>query len=172
MTSTTTGTETVHRCLGCGRRITSAESIAAGRGSGCRAKVRRAARTADLSAWTEAQVTEARQAIEDGAVVPTNREGVYHVVGVDGSEVHLVHPAGCNCTSGLKNRPPRPCWHRCAVAMIEASAAPAPAALVPAPRAALPAVPAPAREAAPTSGVWALLEAVGATGDVGFIPAF
>ena len=43
------------------------------------------------------------------------------VVSTDGSEVHLVHPHGCNCTSGLKTSQPRPCWHRCAVAIVLAS---------------------------------------------------
>jgi hypothetical protein len=135
MTSTD-GTQREARCLrpGCGRKLTSAESIARGYGSGCWRKVRQAAAAADLSAWTPGQAEEARQAIGDGAVVPSTRAGVCHVVSVDGSEVHLTHRDACNCTSGLKNRPPRPCWHRCAVAMVLASApvpeAPRPAATV------------------------------------------
>jgi hypothetical protein len=149
------------RCLGCRRPIRSAESIATGYGAGCRAKIRAAAKTADLSAWTDSQVEEARQAIEDGAVVPSTRPGVFHVVSVDGTEVHRVHRGGCNCTSGLKTHQPRPCWHRCAVAMVMAVAA---APVIPArPMLALPAVPAPAVD------VWAALEAAGA---LDLIPAF
>jgi len=109
------------RCLRCGRKLAAPESVARRLGSGCAAKVAAAAKAADLSAWTASQAEDARQAIEDGAVVPSNREGVFHVVSTDGSEVHLVHPHGCNCTSGLKTSQPRPCWHRCAVAIVLAS---------------------------------------------------
>jgi hypothetical protein len=108
MTATGTTAET-RRCLGCRRPIRSAEALATGYGAGCRAKIRRAAKQADLSAWTPSQVEDARQAIEDGAVVPTNREGVFNVVSIDGTEIHLVHRDGCNCTSGLKTHQPRPC---------------------------------------------------------------
>jgi hypothetical protein len=152
------------KCLGgCGRTLRSAEAVARGYGSRCWAKVRKAARTADLSAWTPSQVEEAEQAIEDGAVVPSTREGVFHVVSVDGSEVHRTAEHGCNCTSGLKTRQPRPCWHRCAVAIVLATSAPAPRpVLAPAPIA----VPAPA--AAPDD-VWTALEAAGA---LDLVPAF
>jgi hypothetical protein len=138
-----TSTET-RKCLGgCGRTLRSAKAVARGYGSGCWAKVRAAAKTADLSAWTSSQIAEAEQAIEDGAVVPSNRAGVFHVVSSDGTEVHLVHRHGCNCVAGLKTLPPRPCWHRCAVAIVMATSAPAPRpALAPAPVTAL--APAPA----------------------------
>jgi hypothetical protein len=121
---TTTTDQHEARCLGCRRPIRSAEALATGYGAGCRAKLRKAAKTADLSAWTPTQVEDARQAIEDGAVVPSNRDGVFHVVSSDGTEVHLTHPHGCNCTSGLRTLPPRPCFHRCAVAIVLASQAP------------------------------------------------
>jgi len=121
----TASTETAAeaRCLrpGCGRKLTDPKSVALGMGPRCAAKVRAAGEAADLSAWTPAQVEDARQAIEDGAVVPSTREGVFHVVSADGSEVHLVHRDGCNCTAGLKTHHPRPCWHRCAVAIVTAS---------------------------------------------------
>jgi hypothetical protein len=157
-----TSTETA-RCLGCRRPIRSAESIATGYGAGCRAKLRKAAKQADLSAWTESQIADARQAIEDGAVVPSTRENVFHVVSKDGAEVHLTHRNGCNCESGLKTRQPRPCFHRCAVAIVLAAQAPAPA---PAPVLALTAPPAPV--AAPAD-VWAELDRLGAT-DGAFAP--
>jgi hypothetical protein len=123
----TQDTARVHRCLrpGCSGMLTSPESIARGYSKACAAKVRAAAKTADLSAWTPSQVEEARQAIDDGAVVLSTRKGVFHVVSVDGTEIHLVHRHGCNCTSGLKTHQPRPCWHRCAVAIMTALEAPA-----------------------------------------------
>jgi hypothetical protein len=141
MISTETAPEP-RRCLGCRHVIRSAEALATGYGAGCRAKMRKAAKTADLSAWTPSQVEDALQAIEDGAVVPSTREGVYHVVSSDGTEVHLVHRDGCGCTNGLLTRPSRACYHRCAVAIVTAASDPRPAAPVRAPIA-LPAAPAP-----------------------------
>ena len=54
---------------------------------------------------------------------PSNRDGVFHVVSTDGSDVHLTARHGCNCTNGLQNKPPRPCVHRCAVAIVTAALA-------------------------------------------------
>jgi hypothetical protein len=129
MTGTDSTSETEHRCLrpGCGRKLTSAESIARGFGPVCFRKVRSAQAEADLSAWTASQLDDAREALEDGAVVPSTRADVFHVVSKDGSEVHLTHPCGCNCTAGLKTGHPRPCWHRAAVAIVLGSLAPVPA---------------------------------------------
>jgi len=150
---TSTDTAQTRKCLGgCGYTLRSAKAIARGYGSRCWAKVRKAAQQADLSAWTPSQVEEARQAIEDGAVVPSGRPGVFHVVSVDGTEVHLTHRNGCNCTAGLKTHQPRPCWHRCAVAIVLASQAPAKPA-VPATAPAL----APAPSTAPAD-IWAELD--------------
>ena len=152
---TRTGTET-RKCLGgCGRTLRSAKAVARGYGSRCWAKIREAAKQADLSAWTPQQVEDARQAIEDGAVVPSTCPDVFHVVSTDGTEVHRAAPPGCNCTNGLLTRPSRPCWHRCSVAIVLAASAPAAQVAHPVPVA----LPAPA--AAPAD-VWAELEALGA----------
>ena len=124
MNTPAAATET-RNCLGCGRTLRSAAAVARGYGSGCWAKIRKAQSAADLSAWTPSQVEDARQAIEDGAVVPSTREGVFHVVSLDGTEVHRTHRDGCNCTNDLKTHQPRPCWHRCSVAIVLASQAPA-----------------------------------------------
>jgi hypothetical protein len=119
MAASETPAET-RNCLRCGRKIKAGLY-----GAKCAAKIREAERAADLSAWTPSQVAEAEQAIEDGAIVPSTREGVFHVVSSDGTEVHRTAAPGCNCVNGLKTRPPRPCWHRCAVAIVMAAAAPA-----------------------------------------------
>jgi hypothetical protein len=156
-------TET-RNCLRCGRKLRSAEAVARGYGAGCWARVRSAERTADLSAWTESQIEDARQAIEDGAVVPSTRPGVFHVVSVDGTEVHRTHRNGCNCTNGLKTQQPRPCFHRCAVVIVLASQAPAVPVRAPLALLSVP-VPAPA----PAGDVWAALAAVGA---LDLVPAF
>jgi hypothetical protein len=165
MTSSEPTTET-RKCLGgCGRTLHSPATVARGYGSRCWAKIRKAAKQADLSAWTPAQIEDARQAIEDAAVIPSNREGVFHVVSSDGSEVHLVHRDGCNCTAGLKTHQPRPCWHRCAIAIVLATSAPA-TQTPPVPVA----IPLPAPAAAPAADdIWAALEAAGA---LDLVPAF
>lgn len=161
MSTSNTETET-RQCLGCGRTLRSAAAVARGYGSGCWAKVRKAGRTVDLSAWTVSQVEDARQAVEDGAVVPSTRSGVFQVVSSDGSEVYRTHADGCTCPNGLKPRPGRPCWHRAAVVIVLGVPAPAVPARAPL---ALPPAPAPV----PADDVWAALEAVGA---LDLIPAF
>ena len=164
MASTMTGTKTEHRCLrpGCNGKLTSPESIARGYSKACAAKIRAAAKAADLSAWTPSQLEDAHQAVEDGAVVPSTRSGVFQVVSSDGSEVYRTHADGCTCPNGLKPRPGRPCWHRAAVVIVLGVPAPAVPARAPL---ALPPAPVPV----PADDVWAALEAVGA---LDLIPAF
>jgi hypothetical protein len=90
MTSETSASaEVVHRCLrpGCGRKLTSPESIARGMGPTCARKMRRAVESADLSAWTSRQLEQARELIEDGALVPAEEDGVFLAVSTDGTAV-------------------------------------------------------------------------------------
>ena len=158
MISSDTGPEP-RTCLACGWTLRSAKAVARGYGSACWAKIRKAEAATDLSAWTASQLEDAHQAIEDGAVVPSTRVGVFHVVSSDGSEVYRTHRDGCTCPNGLQIHQPRPCWHRCAVAIV----APVPA--TPArPVLALPAAP-----VADVPDVWAALEAAGA---LDLVPAF
>ena len=143
------------RCLApnCGRKLTSPESIARGMGPRCWAKSCAAVKTADLTPWTPSQIEDAEQAIEDGAVVPSTRPGVFQIVSRDGERVRRTHANGCNCEAGLKTNQPRPCWHRCAVAIMLGAEAPAAeiARLAPAP------------VALPSSDrIWAELGALGA----------
>jgi Family of unknown function (DUF6011) len=111
---TTTTTESP-RCLRCGRRLRSAKSISTGYGAGCRARIRAAAKLADLAAWTQRQLEDARELIEDGGVVPTSRPGVFRTVSSDGEEFHLTHAQACNCPAGLRSLR---CYHRAAVALV------------------------------------------------------
>jgi hypothetical protein len=96
-------------CQGCGRKIWSAASIAAGRGSGCRAKLRKATQTADLTVFHGWQVEKARDAIELGAIVALSREGIYAAVSGDGVTVYVVDAIERSCT--CKSRVP--CYHLC-----------------------------------------------------------
>jgi hypothetical protein len=102
-------------CLRCGRRLYSAASRAAGFGSGCRAKIRAAAKVADLAAWTGRQLEQARELIEDAGIVPTGRPGVYRTVSTDGSAVYLTTAKWCGCPASKE------CYHRAAVAVMQAT---------------------------------------------------
>lgn len=114
MTSTETPAEQA-RCMRCGRRLFSAKSVAAGYGTGCRARIRAAAKLAALAAWTVQQLEQARELIEDGGVVPTSRPGVFRTVSSDGEEFHLTAAEACNCPAGLKSKL---CYHRAGVVMM------------------------------------------------------
>lgn len=121
---TSTGTEVLHRCLrpGCGRKLTSPESIARGAGRACARKMRLAAESADLSGWTTKQAEQARELIEDGGLVPAGPEGVFFAVSTDGSEVYRCTAEWCECPAGQKGTH---CYHTCAATIALASVAPA-----------------------------------------------
>lgn len=112
MTTTSTGE---HRCMRCGRRLRTAKSIAAGYGAGCRARIRAAAKLADLAAWTGRQLEQARELIEDGGIVPTARPGVFRTVSTDGSTVYLTSARWCGCPARAE------CYHRAGVLMVLAA---------------------------------------------------
>lgn len=113
------------RCLRCGRRLRSTASITAGYGTGCQAKIRAAAKHADLSAWTPAQAEDARELIEDGGVVPTAKPGVFRTVASKGDAVYLTSRTWCGCPAKKQ------CYHRAAVEIVLATHAPAAPARVP-----------------------------------------
>ncbi len=125
-----TGTGVVHRCLrpGCGRKLTSEASIARGYGRRCAAKIRAARESADLSAWTPKQVEQARELIEDAALVPAGRDGVFLAVSTDGTEVYRCAAGFCECPAGQKEKH---CYHVCAVTITLAASAPAAPAMPP-----------------------------------------
>jgi hypothetical protein len=58
------------RCHDCGRKLTTAASVARGRGPVCHARVRKAAETVDLAAFHGWQVDKARELIEQQAIIP------------------------------------------------------------------------------------------------------
>lgn len=102
-------------CLRCGRRLTATASQARGYGRGCAAKVRHAA--ADLAGFKPAQITAARELIEDGAIVPL-RGSVFRAVSSDGSALYLTHPTNCSCPAGLRSAP---CFHTAAARLLLAA---------------------------------------------------
>lgn len=102
------------RCSDCGHRIWSARSVAEGRGAGCRAKVRRAAKQADAKPES---LAKAQELIADGGIVRI-RATVFLAVSSDGSRVHRTAPQGCTCPAGLKNIH---CYHVTAVNLLLAA---------------------------------------------------
>jgi hypothetical protein len=122
--ATATSTEPA-RCLRCRRPIRSAEALATGYGAGCRAKIRRAAKSAGLSAWTDRQAEDARELIDDGGVVPTAKPGVFRTVSTRGDAVYLTSASWCACPAKKE------CYHRAAVEIVLASHAPVTLARVP-----------------------------------------
>lgn len=113
MASTTTHTH----CLRCGRALTSPRSTAAGYGPTCAAKLRAAARVADLADYKPAQLASARELIEDGAIIRI-RPTVFRAVSSDGTETYLAHPTNCTCPGGIKGRR---CYHTAAARMLLAA---------------------------------------------------
>jgi hypothetical protein len=97
-------------CKGCGRALTSAASIARGRGRTCH---RRAVAEATYSA---AQVAKAQEVVELGAIAPTGerttrRHLVFAVVASDGVARYRTTCTACTCPAGRKARR---CYHRLA----------------------------------------------------------
>jgi excisionase family DNA binding protein len=76
--------------------------------------------TADLTDWKPAQIERARDAIEQHAILPTSRPGIYTAVSSDGSTTYLAHASGCTCPAGQHGRT---CYHRCAVQILNATRA-------------------------------------------------
>jgi hypothetical protein len=115
MPSITAPAATESRCLRCGRKLTSAKSLAAKYGRGCAAKIRQAAIEEVRAEFSTDQQAKADELIRDGGLVPTNREGVYRAVSSDGSTSYLVHAAVCNCKAGLRGKR---CYHQLAARVL------------------------------------------------------
>ena len=74
---------------------------------------------AQLDDYKPHQIQSARDAIEQRAILPTSRPGIWTAVSSDGTTTYLVHAAACTCIAGQKGRQ---CWHRAAVAILTAAA--------------------------------------------------
>jgi hypothetical protein len=104
------------RCLrpGCGRRLYSTASRARGYGWGCWAKIRKARKLAALAEFSARQIEQARELIEDAAIIPTAMAAVVRTVSSDGRRVYLTTRRACTCPASGS------CYHRAAVAMVTA----------------------------------------------------
>lgn len=106
---------------GCGRELTAEASVTRGYGRTCARRITAAAADADLSAFHGWQVDKATEAIEQGAVVPLSREGVFAVISSDGVTVYVVDATEQSCTCKAAANGHR-CWHLAAVAIVSAAA--------------------------------------------------
>ncbi|TQF04786.1 hypothetical protein E6W39_24360 [Kitasatospora acidiphila] len=105
-------------CLSCGRALRSAASQARGRGRHCAAKLRAAAKAADLRDYKAHQLEAARELIEDAAIIPIRGRRIYRAVSSDGTELYTTARQACTCPAG---RAGRDCYHRAAVAILTAA---------------------------------------------------
>lgn len=106
-------TATTNRCLRCGRPLRKST----GYGPTCARKIRQARAAADLTDFKPAQITSARELIEDGAIIPL-RGHVFTAVSSDGTETYLSHPTNCNCPGGNRGRH---CYHMAAARLLLAA---------------------------------------------------
>ncbi|MET8334381.1 helix-turn-helix domain-containing protein [Streptosporangium canum] len=74
--------------------------------------------TTSLDDFKPFQIDKAREAIEQAAILPTSRPGIYTAVSSDGTTTYLVHRAACTCPAGQKQRA---CYHRAAAAILAAA---------------------------------------------------
>lgn len=102
-------------CKRCGRKISSATSVARQMGAHC-ARMDRIERA--LAEYKAEQVAKAMELIEDGAILPSlKRKLFFTAVSADGTSTYLVHPKACTCPAGLKSRA---CYHRIAAIALAA----------------------------------------------------
>lgn len=116
-----TGTPKPTTCLRCGRVLTTWRSVSAGYGRTCKARVRDSAQAADLATFHGWQVEKAREAIEQLAVVPSSRPGLYAAVSGDGSTVYVVDvlEPSCTCKAAANGRA---CYHLASARILHAAA--------------------------------------------------
>lgn len=74
----------------------------------------------DLGIYKAEQIEKALEAIEQQAILPTSRPGMFTAVSSDGSTTYLTHACGCGCRAGQRGIR---CWHRAAVAILTAAPA-------------------------------------------------
>jgi len=75
--------------------------------------------TADVTDFKPAAIDKARELIESGGILPTSRPGIYTAVSSDGAVTYLVHRCGCSCPAGARGK--HLCYHRAAVALVQAA---------------------------------------------------
>ena len=111
----TTAPDAGHQhCLapGCGRRLHCATSRARGFGWGCWRRIRAARKLAELVAYSARQIEQARELIEDAAIIPAGVLGLFFSVSTDGSEFYRTTLEHCDCPAHAG------CYHQAALVMV------------------------------------------------------
>lgn len=110
MTSTTEH----EKCIKCGRRLHCAVSKRRGYGWGCWVRIRKARKLTALVSFTGRQIEQARELIEDVAIIPAAIAGVFHTVSSDGTEIYETTAETCSCPASHL------CYHQAAAVMVTA----------------------------------------------------
>lgn len=105
-------------CSNCGRKLTAARSIAAGKGRTCTRKLRDAARAKATAGVKPELVAKAEELIADNGLIQI-RPTVFRSMSSDGTRAYLTAPQGCTCPAGVRGK--YLCYHRVA-AMIALAA--------------------------------------------------
>jgi hypothetical protein len=100
---------TEHRCLrpGCGRKLTSAKSVAAGYGPVCLRKIRQAQLDEARADFTPEQAAKADELIRDGGII-AQAPGLFEAVSSKGDGLYATDGRSCTCPAGAKDRR---CYH-------------------------------------------------------------
>jgi hypothetical protein len=101
-------------CSNCGRKLTAARSIAAGKGRTCTRKLRDAARAKATAGVKPELVAKAVELIADNGLVQI-RPTVFKSMSSDGTRAYLTAPQGCTCPAGVRGK--YLCYHRVAAAI-------------------------------------------------------
>lgn len=102
------------RCSSCGRKLTAARSVAAGRGRACTRKLRDAARAKATAGVKPELVAKAVELLADNGLVRI-RPTVFKSASSDGSRVYRTAPQACTCPAGVRGA--YLCYHRVAAAI-------------------------------------------------------
>lgn len=116
-----TTTQTTGKCIRCGRTLRSEKSIANGMGRTCKAKVRHAADVIDLTAFRDAKAAKSKavELVEQAAIIPASRPGLYLAASSDGTNTYLIDTLEGSCTcKGFAHQ--GRCYHAVAAALIAA----------------------------------------------------
>lgn len=96
-------------CLRCGRALTSSRSRAAGYGKGCARKIRQNTETLGAQ-FTDRQIEDAVELVEDGGVIPV--DGITWLTVGSRGEIYTTTAHSCTCPRGEHGRA---CYHQAAV---------------------------------------------------------
>lgn len=107
-------------CLRCGRRLSSAKSVAAGYGPTCTRKVKAAAKAQVVSQYKPTLVAKAEELIEQGGIIALRGHHVFQVVASNGTDTYKTAPQGCTCAAGVKGK--YVCYHRIAAHILSLAA--------------------------------------------------